>query len=221
MTRLHRIRLVIAIISLLFVGAAAISQQPAPGQDSTGTLPDEVNQSIAQLESIAIKGKSPKTGYARTQFGNGWRTADGCDTRNIILARDLVKVSISSDCNVTSGMLQDPYTGRTIEFQRGSSTSSAVQIDHVVALSNAWQTGAQQISFGARQDLANDPLNLLAVDGPANQEKSDSDAATWLPSNKPFRCQYVIRQVSVKAKYHLWVTTAEKAAILQVLSRCT
>ncbi|MGH8961391.1 MAG: HNH endonuclease family protein [Jatrophihabitantaceae bacterium] len=121
---------------------------------------------------------------------------------------------------VSSGVLHDPYTGQTIHFVRGVTTSLAVQIEHVVALSDAWQTGAQQLTRTERIDLANDPLELLAVDGPTNEAKSDGDAATWLPPNKSFRCAYVTRQVAVKAKYHLWVTSAERATIGRVLSSC-
>ena len=121
---------------------------------------------------------------------------------------------------IASGQLDDPYTGKRITFQRGSGTSTAVQIDHVVALSNAWQTGAQQLSSEQRQQLANDPLELLAVDGPANQQKGDGEAATWLPSHKPFRCQYIARQIAIKRKYHLWVTSGEKAAMQRVLATC-
>lgn len=172
------------------------------------------------LNSLPEKGRAPKTGYARSQFGNGWAKKEGCDTRNTILARDLTDIKMGDDCKVDSGVLNDPYTGTVIYFVRGSTTSSAVQIDHVVALSNAWQTGAQQISEEMRIALANDPLNLLAVDGPANQAKSDADAATWLPKYKPFRCQYITRQVQVKQRYELWVTPAEKQAMLNVLNKC-
>ena len=129
--------------------------------------------------------------------------------RNIILERDLTETSINEACQVTAGVLQDPYTGSRIEFMRGDQTSQLVQIDHVVALSNAWQTGAQQIGASQRAMLANDPLNLLAVDGAANQDKSEGDAATWLPSNKSFRYQYVARQSAVKKKYALWVVPCE------------
>jgi hypothetical protein len=132
----------------------------------------------------------------------------------------MTNVVENSQCQVVSGTLNDPYTGKIIQFSRGASSSAVVQIDHVVALSNAWQTGAQQLTPQLRQQLANDPLELLAVDGPANQQKSDGDAATWLPNNEPFRCQYVARQVAVKTKYHLWVTSAEKDAITRVLATC-
>lgn len=171
------------------------------------------------LAKLAVKGRAPKTGYTRAQFGDGWASQNGCDTRNIILARDLKNEKVSS-CKVESGVLDDPYTGKTINFTRGATTSAAVQIDHVVALGNAWQTGAQQLSFETRVSLANDPLELLAVDGPANQQKSDGDAATWLPPNKLFRCAYVARQIAVKAKYSLWVTAAEHDAMAKVLSFC-
>ncbi len=175
---------------------------------------------LTALNQLAVKGRAPKTNYSREQFGNGWVDVDGCDTRNIILNRDLENVAIGDGCKVTRGTLNDPYTGKTIEFRRGAGTSDDVQIDHVVALSDAWQKGAQQLSPDEREALANDPLELLAVDGPANQQKSDGDAATWLPSNKAFRCQYVARQIAVKAKYRLWVTAAEKDAVVHVLAIC-
>lgn len=168
-----------------------------------------------------MKGRAPKTGYKRAQFGDGWAKLGNCDTRNLILQRDLKNVVLEDDkCKVRVGALNDPYTGKAIAFARGASTSAAVQIDHVVALSNAWQTGAQQLSAERRVQLANDPLELLAVDGPANQQKGDGDAATWLPSNKPFRCQYIARQIAVKRKYALWVSEPEKAAMARVLSSC-
>jgi hypothetical protein len=193
------------------------SQPPAQEPQST-TL--ESDKAVAILNTIAVKGRAAKTGYERSQFGDGWSDAGGCDTRNIILWRDLTNATRADGCKIGSGTLNDPYTGKIIQFVRGSSTSSLVQIDHVVALSNAWQTGAQTLDKSMRVTLANDPLELLAVDGAANQQKGDGDAATWLPSNKPFRCQYAARQIAVKAKYNLWVTSAEKAALLRVLGTC-
>lgn len=172
------------------------------------------------LETLVVKGRAAKTGYARTQFGEGWTFIGNCDTRNIILNRDLTSVTVSQACKVQSGVLNDPYTGTSISFVRGPESSDDIQIDHVVALSNAWQTGAQQLDKSVRISLANDPLELLAVDGSANQAKGDGDAATWLPANKAFRCQYVARQIAVKAKYKLWVTAAEKSAMQAVLTHC-
>lgn len=201
-------------------------QAKAEQEKASARSKSTVNSSaIDTLNTLPIKGRAPKTGYSRAQFGAAWSDVDhnGCDTRNDILNRDLTSITYkpgTHNCVVLTGTLADPYTGSTIQFQRGQSTSSKVQIDHVVALSNAWQTGAQQLAPATRLAFANDPYNLLAVDGPANQQKSDGDAATWLPSNKSYRCQYVARQIGVKAKYSLWVTQAEHDAMANVLSTC-
>ena len=217
----QRRRRITAVIVLLAALAAwivqTIPQPAAPAQQRSGNG----ELASAALEMLPVKGRAPKTGYKRAQFGDGWAKLGDCDTRNLILQRDLKDVILEDDkCKVRTGALNDPYTGKAIAFARGASTSAAVQIDHVVALSNAWQTGAQQLSAERRVQLANDPLELLAVDGPANQQKGDGDAATWLPSNKPFRCQYIARQIAVKRKYALWVTEPEKAAMARVLSSC-
>ena len=155
-------------------------------------------------------------------FGNGWNDLGNCDVRNYILARDLddEKFVGPDDCRVQEGTLHDPYTNQIISFLRGPGSSAKVQIDHVVALSDAWQKGAQQLLFAERQQLANDPINLLAVDGKTNNNKSDSDAASWLPPHKPYRCPYVARQIAVKQKYHLWVTAAERDAMRRILRTC-
>jgi Protein of unknown function (DUF1524) len=179
----------------------------------------------AALAKLAVKGRAPKTGYSRAQFGPAWADTDhnGCDQRNQVLARDLTGVRFkpaARPCVVVAGTLRDPYTGAMIVFTRGQGTSEAVQIDHVVALSDAWQTGAQQLDAPTRELLATDLSNLLAVDGPTNQSKSDGDAATWLPPAKGYRCAYVARQVAVKTRYRLWVTAAERDAIARVLSSC-
>ena len=220
MKRAHRIRLIVSLIIVLFAVALPVSQQPAPSFITSQAPSKEVAVVKSQLNSLEVKGRAPKTGYARVQFGDGWAIVDGCDVRNIILARDLDGTRSNELCQVESGVLNDPYTGATIRFTRGATTSGAIQIDHVVALSNAWQTGAQLLSKVEREQLANDPLELLAVDGAANQQKSDGDAATWLPKNTAFRCTYVTRQIAVKQKYRLWVTPAEKSAMERILDRC-
>ena len=171
------------------------------------------------LESLAVKGRAPKTGYKRTEFGNGWQKSGSCTTRELILARDLEHTQIR-DCKVYSGTLNDPYTGKRITFLRGPESSDDIQIDHVVALSDAWQKGAQNLDTNLRETLANDPLELIAVDGGANQQKSDGDAASWVPPNKAFRCRYVARQIAVKQKYQLWVTSSEKETIKSILTVC-
>ena len=208
------IALVVALHPEQFLVSRPLEQAPQQTQSSGGMLAQSA------LDELSVKGRASKTGYSRSQFGNGWSIEAGCDTRNRILARDLRDISLDQNCHVLSGTLDDPYTGKTIQFMRGPDSSDAVQIDHVVALSNAWQTGAQGLNLTERASLANDPRNLLAVDGDANQQKSDGDAATWLPSKKAFRCQYVARQIAVKKAYSLWVTSAEKEAMVAVLSTC-
>lgn len=188
------------------------------------------SSALTQLSQIPIKGRAPKTGYDRALFGVAWTDdvdvefgRNGCDTRNDILRRDLTDLAYkdgSNRCTIQTGTLNDPYTNTTIAFTRGVDTSSAIQIDHVVALSDAWQKGAQQLDTQTRTNLANDPRNLRAVDGPANQQKSDSDAASWLPPNKGYRCQYVTAQVEVKAIYGLWMTQGEHDAIAGILQDC-
>jgi hypothetical protein len=177
------------------------------------------------LDSLAVKGRAAKTGYARDQFGQRWADVNrnGCDTRNDILQRDLTNIQFkpgTHNCVVLSGTLIDPYSGTRIDFLRGNVTSMEVQIDHVVALSNAWQTGAFKLTLEKRTAFANDPDNLLAVKGSLNSQKGDGDAATWLPPLKSYRCTYVSKQIAVKAKYGLWVTAPEKAAMKSILAKC-
>ena len=184
--------------------------------------PDRVARAgtaLAALASLSVKGRAPKTGYSREQFGDGWASVSGCDTRDRILRRDLTRKRFESDgCRVRSGVLSDPYTGETVRYVRGG--ASEVDIDHVVALSDAWQKGAQRWSYRKRVRFANDPLELLAVGASVNRAKGDGDAATWLPPRKGFRCAYVARQVAIKRRYGLWVTAAERDAIKRVLARC-
>ena len=200
----------------LLIGLVSVQAEKNLSVAATGT------KATAVLAKLAIKGRAPKTGYDRDLFSDGWGDIGECDARNYILRRDLKSITWrdSPRCTVATGILNDPYTARKIYFVRGVSTSSAVQIDHVVAVSDAWQKGAQQLSYSKRYAFNNDPLNLLAVDGPANMQKSDSDAASWLPANKGYRCSYVSRQIAVKHKYKLWVTRAERDAMSRVLKSC-
>jgi len=189
----------------------------------------QADAAVAVLVTLPVKGRAPKTGYARAEFGDAWTDDvdvagghNGCDTRNDILGRDLVQVSFkpgTRDCLVLTGVLHDPYSAKSVPFTR-TADAAAVQIDHVVALSNAWQTGAQRLSAQRRQDLANDPANLQATTRAMNSQKGDGDAATWLPADKSYRCSYVSRQIVVKALYGLWVTPAERAAMVRVLTGC-
>jgi hypothetical protein len=196
-----------------------------PTQETTPTAVARPGTALAAALTLTVKGRAPKTGYDRDQFGQAWLDTDrnGCDTRNDVLRRDLTNLVLKAGthgCLVLRGTLNDPYTGKRIAFVRGEATSSAVQIDHVVALADAWQKGAQQWAPDRRAAFANDPLNLLAVDGPTNGRKGAGDTATWLPPNTSYRCAYVARQVAVKVKYRLWATAAERDAMVRVLTPC-
>ncbi|WP_328810656.1 DUF3761 domain-containing protein [Rhodococcus sp. NBC_00294] len=210
--------------------AVAATLLAAPNTARVVESPAAATAALTQLSTLEVKGRAPKTGYDRGNFGQAWSddvTVDaghnGCDTRNDVLRRDLTSVvatAVSRGCTVTAGVLADPYTGTSVSFTRGQTSSTDVQIDHVVALSDAWQKGAQQLDTTTLRNFANDPRNLQAVSGPINAAKSDGDAATWLPPNKAFRCTYVARQVEVKADYRLWVTDAERDAIAGILTDC-
>lgn len=175
------------------------------------------------IERVRTKGRGPKTGYDRDKFGYAWLDSadgvpmahNGCDTRNDLLARDgkELRYRSGSDCVVVSMTLADPYTGRTIEWRKQS--ASKVQIDHVMPLSYDWQMGASGWDEAKRKQIANDPLNLIPVDGPANGAKSDSGPASWLPPAKRVRCSYAVRFAQVSLKYELPVTTADKKAMLK------
>lgn len=225
---------VLVVIFLVRMLAPAIDETLDTGTsaDSPSDVadPKQIQAAFEALATLEVKGRAPETGYDRELFGRSWTDnvsvpfgRNGCDTRNDILQRDLVDIAFrdkTRNCVVQSGTLRDPYTGNSIAFTRGTRTSDEVQIDHIVALSDAWQKGAQLLDAETRANLANDPLNLQAVDGPTNQRKSDADASTWLPPSKTYRCIYVARQVEVKVVYRLWVTPPERDAMEAVLTEC-
>ena len=213
-------RYLAAMTLVLAVSAGQLTSYSASAT-TTSKTPAKKGTTTALLEALVVKGKAPKTGYSRSAFSH-WRDPDrnGCDARNDILRRDLVNVILkanTNECKVISGVLNDPYSGTSISFTLGK---SEVDIDHVVALSHAWQVGAFQWSDAKRLEFANDPVNLLAVSARLNRQKGDGDAATWLPPARSYRCEYVSKQVVVKVKYGLWVTAPEKARIQKVLESC-
>jgi hypothetical protein len=205
---------------LLLVGALAV---PAPWAAASPSRPAWLTLAGRQLSRLAVKAGAPMHGYSRAQFGTPWADVDRnrCDTRDDLLRRDLRQVQLraGSTCIVATGVLHDPYTGRTIHFVRGR-TSAAVQIDHVVALADAWRTGAAAWTQAQRLAYANNPLVLLAVDGPANEAKGDGDASQWLPPQRAFDCRYVAKQVAIKTRFSLWLTPTEHDRMASVLADC-
>jgi hypothetical protein len=217
-----RLRGGVAAVALVLVAATGCELDSTGGSAGPQENPaGGGGAAYAAAEALTVKGRAPKNNYDRGEFGSAWADTDSnsCDTRDDILKRDLDDVKFrDGDCTVVSGVLDpDPYTGKDVPYVRGR---SKIDVDHMVALSDAWQKGAQQWDDSKRIALANDPLNLLAVDSGTNRGKGDGDTATWLPPNKAYRCTYVAAQVAVKTKYGLWVTSAEQAAMKRVLTTC-
>lgn len=201
--------------------------QPAPALSAV-----DIDAARVALSSLPTRGFSPNVPkYDRNEFGKPWSDDvsvdsghNGCDTRNDILARDLTDVEFKPakrNCVVTKGKLNDPYTNTTIDFKRGRKTSDLVPIDHVVALGDAWYSGAYQWDADRRRNFANDPINLQATNRESNTQKSAKNAAEWLPPNTAYQCEYVGRQITIKSTYGLSVTPAEKTAMEKVLATCS
>ena len=185
----------------------------------TSVVPDG---SLSDLDNLTVNDNpTPPEKYSRVeQFGPAWKDVDhnGCDTRNDILARDLIVKGMRNSCVVTAGQLADPYSGKWIDFSKKD--ASKVQIDHVVALENAWQSGAYKLTQEDREALANDPDNLLAVNGHDNMAKGSKSADQWMPPNSAYACTYASKQVQIKNRYALTVTTQEKQALADALATC-
>ena len=222
----------IAIVVAVAVGVGWLylrdeaRQQPEAGPSPTAT--PSYDTARHQMESLPVRGWDRVQDFNRVRFGEPWSDDvnvefghNGCNTRDDVLRRDLAQLVVRpGTCFAQSGTLPDPYSGQTIAFVRGPNTSDAVQIDHVVSLSDAWYKGARLWDDQRRRDFANDPRNLLAVGGKANFDKAFRDAASWLPSNAAFHCAFVARVVDVKTAYGLAVTANEKRAITDALAGC-
>lgn len=201
--------------------ASPAPSAPLPPPPPPAPAPQPRGDIAALLATLPIQGEDTRAKYNRQEFGKSWtKDARGCHTRHQILERDLTNIQLAHKCKVASGVLNDPYTGQTINFVAGPDTSDDVQIDHVVALRDAWGTGAQNLDKERRINFANDPLNLIAVDGKANTAKGHKNAAAWLPPNQAFHCHYVARQIAVKARYRLWVSQPEHDALTRALVAC-
>ena len=211
-------------VAIGLIGLFAVSTIPQIAQATPFAAATEVTASSA-LATLAVKGRAPKTGYDRDKLFGDWADPDGngCDARNDILTRDLTNKVFgtgSDRCLVLSGTLLDPYSGKSLTFVRGQGTSGLIPVDHVVAVSDAWQKGAFKWDSTKRVNFYNDPLNLMTTQRTLNSQKGDGDAATWLPPLKSYRCSYVARQIAVKAKYSIWVTKSEKEAMARILVAC-
>ncbi|MGW6309093.1 HNH endonuclease family protein [Streptomyces niveus] len=193
--------------------ATLLSTTPAQA-----ALPTPIAASTARsyLSSLTVTAEHSRTGYNRDLFRH-WITISGaCDTRETILKRDGTNVVTNSSCSATSGSWYSPYDGATW------SAASDVDIDHLVPLAEAWDSGAYNWSASKREQFANDRTRpqLLAVTDNVNQSKSDQDPGTWWPSRTAYKCTYARAWVQVKHYYGLTVDSTEKSALSSVLNGC-
>lgn len=200
---------------------------PASGEET----PPEVDLVVvrAQLQALTIAPRVRRDDYDRDAFGSSWVDVDsnGCNQRDDVLQRDALPGSLtlaqqgSCDHDVLAGTWVDPYTGTQIvlDDMKDQAQAQAVQIDHVVPLSEAWSSGAFGWQPERRVQFANDLRGLLASDGPTNASKGDDDPAAWRP-RKGYQCQYAARWVGVKARWGLEIDASEKQALEEMLDYC-
>lgn len=208
----------------VYRGMARMTQRVGESHSSRNVDTSAVaDGTLSDIDKLTVNDNpAPPEKYNRVyQFGPAWKDVDhnGCDTRNDILNRDLAVKEMRNACVVTAGQLADPYSGKRIDFSKKD--ASKVQIDHVVALENAWQSGAYKLSQEDREALANDPDNLLAVNGHDNMAKGSKSADQWMPPNSAYACTYASKQVQIKTRYALTVTSSEKQALADALATCT
>lgn len=230
------------------VSASAEPSTAEKESSSSGTfaLPEGASSPYSVQKALEVAQTIPTAtphadGYNRSeQFGTWINSADMCGsatTRDYILKRDLTNVEQNSKCQVTSGNFNDPYTGKSMTFTRGQNTSSLIQIDHVVALNDAYASGLYKDSRASeRVTYANDPEVLVASEGTANNVKGNgvnlksagagsskweaSTPSVWLPSYEPYQCEYMAKRVYIKDKYDLTMSTWEKSETVSFLKQC-
>lgn len=233
MSRKHTLWLVLAAVLAVLVAYQTVdSTAQRSGQFVADAEVPTLAPGVDPLAGLAVvPARTRGHDYRRAAFGEAWTDDNGapgghngCDTRNDILDRDLVDktyVSISRcPTAVATGVLRDPYTSAAVPFQRGAQVGAAVQIDHIVPLAYAWDQGARSWTDDMRVRFANDPANLLAVQGDANQDKGDQEPARWMPPNGAFHCQYAMQFIAVMRGYGLPVDAPSVPALRQAAETC-
>ncbi|MCH9666772.1 MAG: HNH endonuclease family protein [Actinomycetia bacterium] len=232
MSRTRILWLAVAAALAVIVAIQVTSTSRSPSQLIAQADIPTVAPGVDVLAGVAeIPARERRYDYRRDAFGKSWTddtTApggyNGCDTRNDILDRDLYDktyVSIKRCPNaVGTGTLLDPFTNKVVPFTRGNRVGAAVQIDHLVPLALAWDLGAWDWTEERRIRFANDPANLLAVDGPTNQDKGDQEPADWMPPNAAFHCQYAMQFIAVLRGYGLPVDARSAAVLRDAAQTC-
>lgn len=208
-------------LALAFAFAlAGLTATAATASDATEgqTTSADAAEALAMLAQIEVT-TTEAPGYQRSEFGSGWQTIQGCNTRNRVLMRDLSPYTIDeANCHVLTGTLNEPYTGGTISFTRDR--PNEVQIDHVVPAAAAWRMGADQWTYQERRAWFNDMDNLLAVDGPTNSSKGDKTLGEWQPANAAFHCDYAIIYIEISYTYDLSLKPEDVNYAEDLLPQC-
>lgn len=232
MTRQHLLWLTVATALAVIVAVQVGTSPRGPARFIAQADIPTVAPGVDVLAGVAeIPARIRSHDYRRDAFGESWSddtTApgghNGCDTRNDILDRDLSEktyVAIKRcPTAVATGTLLDPYTSTVVAFTRGNQIGAAVQIDHIVPLALAWDLGARGWPEDLRSRFANDPANLLAVDGQANQDKGDKEPALWMPPNVAFHCQYAMQFIAVLRGYGLPVDAPSAPVLRDAAATC-
>lgn len=224
--RAKRLKLTIILLSAWLVVAAGFlvwltQQAVADARPQQPVYEEELHWAFLVIEQIEVRDGDPPVTYDRTEFGPAWSriTENGCDVRSAMLLRDLEQIELADPCTVASGVLQDRYSGTTVQYTMESG-GDTVQVDHIVSLSDAWKSGAWAWEPAERENFANHSVNLLTVSAQQNQAKSSSNAAQWLPADRTVHCWFVVRQILVKDMFALSVTQAELDTYRDILPRC-
>jgi hypothetical protein len=206
---LRRTLAVASVSAVLATGLGGVAEAEPPNIPSGPTAQ-------AQLADLTVASDGSMSGYDRDKFAHWSSQGDNCNTREVVLERDGTGVETGTDCYPNSGSWYSPYDGATW------SQPSDVDIDHVVPLAEAWRTGAADWTMDKRERFANDLSDpqLIAVTDNVNQEKGDKAPEDWKPPSTGYWCTYASMWVTVKHKWDLTVSTAEKSALSDMLDRC-
>jgi len=195
------------LAALCAVGGVLVLPRNAP---VTSGFPPPASEARRLLGTLTVAPNRDWATYRRDAFPV---EEAGCPIRQRVLSRDMSSVRRGPGCSVTEGVLADPYTGATL------TRLADIEIDHLVALGDAWRSGASRWDLGERARFAVDPDNLLAVARRANQDKGSKTPDQWWPRPAEW-CDYARRWIAVKARYGLHVTRAERDALARMLGSC-
>ena len=197
--------------------AQSAEPTPAPAQPAATTAPQD-GELAALLTQLVIEDELP-SGYDRDLFRH-WVDADrdGCDARReVLILEAVVAPTVGEGCSLSGGSWYSAFDGVT------TNDPSLFDIDHMVPLKEAWDSGAHAWDSDRRRAFANDldlPQALLAVSRSSNRSKGADDPAEWLPPLVSYHCQYIEDWMVVKIKWELSVDAREFSALRSIASGC-